>query len=1031
MLDLGFSFRRRRKVSGRRAPLRFETLETRALLASSSRATAAFSVVTDWGSGFTGSLAITNNGSTAINGWTFQFDFAPGITQIWNAQLVSHTGNHYVIKDAGYNATIAPGQTTTFGFNGAPGHVTAGPANYVLNGVALGGGTTQPPPTVATPAAAAANPVVGKSVALSVLGADPGGEAGLNYTWTTTGTPPAPVSFSSNGANASKNTSATFTRAGSYAFQVTITDAAGLSVTSSVNVTVAQALSAVVVSPTTASVAVNATQQFTAQGLDQFGNPLASQPALSWSVVAGAGTVSATGLYTAPASLGSAQVQAATGSFHGVANLSVTSGSTQGTGASVVFTDTSDWGAGFTGNIAITNTGTAPISGWTLQFDFPPAISNVWNAQVVSHVGNHYVVKDAGYNATIAPGQTVSFGFNASPGGHPAPPTGTILNGVALGGGPVTPSVSVADVTVSEGSAASPAVFTVTLSQAPTSTVSVAYATADGTAKAGTDYQATSGTLTFVAGQTSQTVSVPVFAETLANKPDVAFSLLLSAPSGGTLARATAIGTIHDVYAAPPTISIGNVTVNEPTGQAAPDSFHTAGNQIVDVNGTPVKIAGVNWFGFETSTYVADGLWARSYQSMMDQMKQLGFNTIRLPFSNAIFNPANVPNSINYNLNPDLQGLTSLQILDKIVAYAGQIGLRIILDHHSALPDDHNNEPLWYIPGDANNSEQVWINNWVALAQRYAGNPTVIGADLQNEPHGQATWGDGNLATDWRLAAERAGNAILAVNPNWLIFVEGIQTYNGQSTWWGGNLMGAGQYPVVLNVPNRVVYSPHDYPASVYNQTWFSAANYPNNLPSVWTEYWGYLYQQDIAPVWLGEFGSMLQTTSDQQWYQQITSYLANTASSPSVAGQQGISWTWWSWNPNSADTGGILQNDWQTVNQNKVQGLVPIEFAFPATGSSGTVTATFTVTLSAPSTQPVTVAYATADGTAAQGKDYTAASGTLTFAPGQTQATVSVTVLYDPTLAQNGTFFVVLSSPTNAVLSANGKGTGTIHIGG
>jgi aryl-phospho-beta-D-glucosidase BglC (GH1 family) len=53
------------------------------------------------------------------------------------------------------------------------------------------------------------------------------------------------------------------------------------------------------------------------------------------------------------------------------------------------------------------------------------------------------------------------------------------------------------------------------------------------------------------------------------------------------------------------------------------------------------------------------------------------------------------------------------------------------------------------------------------LAQRYANNSTVIGADLHNEPHGSACWGCGDNATDWRLAAERAGNAIHTVNPNW------------------------------------------------------------------------------------------------------------------------------------------------------------------------------------------------------------------------------------------------------------------------
>nr|WP_245864228.1 cellulase family glycosylhydrolase [Paenibacillus donghaensis] len=72
------------------------------------------------------------------------------------------------------------------------------------------------------------------------------------------------------------------------------------------------------------------------------------------------------------------------------------------------------------------------------------------------------------------------------------------------------------------------------------------------------------------------------------------------------------------------------------------------------------------------------------------------------------------------------------------------------------------------------------------LAQRYADNPTVIGADLHNEPHGTASWGTGNLATDWRLASERAGNAILAVNPNWLILVEGIETnvQGNSSSYW-------------------------------------------------------------------------------------------------------------------------------------------------------------------------------------------------------------------------------------------------------
>src|ERR1700722_14855095 len=117
---------------------------------------------------------------------------------------------------------------------------------------------------------------------------------------------------------------------------------------------------------------------------------------------------------------------------------------------------------------------------------------------------------------------------------------------------------------------------------------------------------------------------------------------------------------------------------------------------------------------------------------MLDQMKQLGYNTIRIPFSNQIFDAGNMPTSINYTLNPDLVGLTPLGVLDKIVSYAGKDNLRIILDDHQTTINGPNASGLWYT---AAYPQTTWINDWVALAKRYANNPTVIGADLFNEPH--------------------------------------------------------------------------------------------------------------------------------------------------------------------------------------------------------------------------------------------------------------------------------------------------------
>lgn len=94
--------------------------------------------------------------------------------------------------------------------------------------------------------------------------------------------------------------------------------------------------------------------------------------------------------------------------------------------------------------------------------------------------------------------------------------------------------------------------------------------------------------------------------------------------------------------------------------------------------------------------------------------------------------------------------------------------------------------------------------------------------------------------------------------------------------------------------------------------------------------------------------------------------------------------------------------------------------------GNTGTTAFSFTVVLSTASTQTVTVSYATANGTATAGTDYTAASGSLTFAPGETTKTITVSVTADTTYESNEGFYVNLSSPTNAAL-ADSQGLGTI----
>lgn len=138
--------------------------------------------------------------------------------------------------------------------------------------------------------------------------------------------------------------------------------------------------------------------------------------------------------------------------------------------------------------------------------------------------------------------------------------------------------------------------------------------------------------------------------------------------------------------------------------------FSTSGNQIINSFGDAVRIAGVNWFGFETIELVPHGLLERSYKSILDQTKSLGFNTLRLPYTNEMFQSSKTDLPINYDLNPDLQGLEPIEVMDMIVSYCTTVDLRIFLDRHACKAGNFINEELWYIPGDADCTEQVCID---------------------------------------------------------------------------------------------------------------------------------------------------------------------------------------------------------------------------------------------------------------------------------------------------------------------------------
>jgi endoglucanase len=396
--------------------------------------------------------------------------------------------------------------------------------------------------------------------------------------------------------------------------------------------------------------------------------------------------------------------------------------------------------------------------------------------------------------------------------------------------------------------------------------------------------------------------------------------------------------------------------------------WHTSSNRIVDASDNPVRIAGINWYGFETTDYLAHGLWAQDYKTVLNTIKRLGYNVVRIPFSNEMVENNPVPTNFTQSANgaaanTALVGQTALTDLDTIISYAGSIGLRVILDNHRSEAGNSNEaNGLWYTSAYP---QQNWMNDWVTLTKRYSqskftfnGNPTVIGVDLRNEPHlianggytGSCWTGDSETngaytgcptsltQQNWTVAAESAGNAILAVNPKLLIFVEGVDCYKGSCGWQGGNLEGVAAAPVQLNVSGQVVYSPHDYGPDIYQQSWFNSGTSAASLNAIWNKFWGYISINGSAPVWLGEFGTGNTSTavqnstagSEGQWFQTLIGYLGSYSE---------ISWTYWALNGEDSD--GLLDSNYDSApaNATKQSMLATVQFTLSGGGSSGSCT--------------------------------------------------------------------------------------------
>ncbi|KAK6503480.1 hypothetical protein TWF481_008497 [Arthrobotrys musiformis] len=378
----------------------------------------------------------------------------------------------------------------------------------------------------------------------------------------------------------------------------------------------------------------------------------------------------------------------------------------------------------------------------------------------------------------------------------------------------------------------------------------------------------------------------------------------------------------------------------------------TQGRNIVDSSGERVKLMSINWYGASDEDFVPGGLDVRHRKEIAATIREMGFNSVRLPYSDELVltNP-DVPEKF-WSENPDLiswrgrregsggldQGenvqrtrdppsnfdrvdyeneatnnstptVKALDIFDAVVKALTDEGIAVIVNNHITQArwccDANLCDATWandYLGKVCriSQTEEQWIQNWEKVMRVYVDNPLVIGADLRNEnrsPLGKMLW------SSWATAAERAANRLHALQPNWLMFVEGVASAN--------YLQGVRSRPINLPIPGRVVYSAHVYGWSGWGSLLkgpYWSRDYASFAYDMYDN-WGFLLEEDIAPVWVGEFGAPdVPNTGDVNYWTNLMNFLE----------EMDADWGYWAINPrkpkgNETETYALVQDDWET----------------------------------------------------------------------------------------------------------------------
>ncbi|NRA45705.1 MAG: cellulase family glycosylhydrolase [Oligoflexales bacterium] len=339
----------------------------------------------------------------------------------------------------------------------------------------------------------------------------------------------------------------------------------------------------------------------------------------------------------------------------------------------------------------------------------------------------------------------------------------------------------------------------------------------------------------------------------------------------------------------------------------------TKGQWIVDKMGKRLKLSSVNWYGASDAYHVVMGLNKAPIDSIISQIKKIGFNSVRLPFSNEMLHEEGPVSFEHLTKNPQLRGMSPLEIFDAVISALTNKGLLVILNNHTTIGkwccNGNDGNGLWM---NKQQSTLKWMHDWEFLIERYQQNPMVIGADLRNEvrdddPY-KANWGKGG-PFDFHRVSEELGNRLLGINPDLLIVIEGLH--------FSTNFSSFDYTPIQLIYPNRVVFSPHIYSWSTLpGKKSFGAYRDYESFAATVNVMLKPLFKngKPTAPIWFGEWGySQDSLRANDTFPRFIHRFLE----------EHDLDWSWWPLNvgqkpaSNDYESWGLLEDNWQQVKEN------------------------------------------------------------------------------------------------------------------